>query len=411
MQRVSDRIRSMPPSGIREFFDIAATMTDVISLSVGEPDVLTPKHIREAGQRSIDISTAYTSNQGMIELRVALAEHLERLYGVRYKPESELLITVGVSEGLQSMALGTLNPGDEVIMTDPYYVAYPGAVMMADARPVFVPTYLEDGFQVSAQAIEQAITPRTRAIMLGYPSNPTGAVMTRENMEEIAKVAERHDLLLFSDEIYDRLVYDDEHVCVASLQGARDRTVLFGGFSKAYAMTGWRLGWLAAPADLTAAAVKIHQYSIMSAPTMSQHAALQALQHGEADVQEMLAGYARRRRLLVDGLNSLGLPTIEPRGAFFAFPQVGGFGLNSQEFCKQLLLEAGVAIIPGSAFGKQGEGHARVCYATSEEQIEQALERIERFLRQKGWLETSNVQAGVPHNVRRFDQFAAQPNS
>jgi aminotransferase len=411
MQRISDRIRSMPPSGIREFFDIAATMTDVISLSVGEPDTLTPKHIREVGQRSIDISTAYTSNQGMIELRVALAEHLEGLYGVRYKPETELLITVGVSEGLQSMALGTLNPGDEVIMTNPYYVAYPGAVMMADAQPVFVPTSLEDGFQVSAQAIEQAITPRTRAIMLGYPSNPTGAVMTRENMAAIVQVAERHDLLIFSDEIYDRLVYDGEHVCVSSLPGARDRTVIFGGFSKAYAMTGWRLGWIAAPADLTAAAGKVHQYSIMSAPTMSQHAAIQALRHGEDDVQGMLAEYARRRRVLVDGLNRLGLPTIEPRGAFFAFPQVGGFGLDSKEFCKQLLLEAGVAIIPGSAFGSQGEGHARVCYATSMEKIEQALERIERFLRQKGWIEPSSAHAGVPHNVRRYDQFAAQPNS
>lgn len=407
-KRISSRVRSMPPSGIREFFDIAATMDDVISLSVGEPDFLTPEPFRAAAHRSIDTNTAYTSNQGMIELRRAIAAHLERLYGVRYDPETEILLTVGVSEGLQSAALGVLDPGDEVLMTNPYYVAYPGCVMMADARPVFVPTSVEEGFQVSAADFEAAITPRTRALLLGYPSNPTGAVMSRERLLEIADLAERHDLLVFSDEIYDRMVYGTEHTCFASLPGAQNRTVLFGGFSKAYAMTGWRLAWMAAPADLTGAASKVHQYSIMSAPTMSQHAGLEAILHGEEYVRDMVAEYDRRRRFIVDGLNALGLPTIEPQGAFYAFPQVGRFGLSSQEFARQLLLEAGVAIIPGSAFGSAGEGFARVCYATSMPNIERALERMEKFLRQKGWLDSISVQVGVSHDVWRVEQYAAQ---
>ncbi len=410
--RMADRVRLMPPSGIREFFDLAATMNDVISLSVGEPDFKTPEPIRAAAINSIDISTAYTSNQGLYELRVALAEHLQRLYGVHYNPETELLITVGVSEGLQSIALGVLNPGDEVIMPDPYYVAYTGCVMIANAQPVFVPTYEADGFQVTAEAVEAAITPRTRAIMLGFPGNPTGAVLDREHAQAVVEVAQRHDLLIFSDEIYDRMVYGDhQHVCIPSLAGARDRTVLFGGFSKAYAMTGWRIGWIAAPADLTAAASKVHQYGILSAPTMGQYAALEALHSGEEYVKAMVAEYDRRRRVLVDGLNALGLRTVEPRGAFYAFPHVGHLGVTSQDFARQLLTEAGVAIIPGSAFGICGEGYMRVCYATSMEQIEQAMERIEQFLRKKNWLATeTNLAAGVPHNVWKVGQFAARPD-
>lgn len=404
--RTSSRVRSMPPSGIRYFFDIAATMPDVISLSVGEPDFPTPDHIRAAGQRSIEISTAYTSNQGTIELRTAIAEHLEKFYGVRYNPETEILITVGVSEGLQSAALGILDPGDEVIIPDPHYVAYPGCVMMADAKPVFVPTFATNGFQVTAEAIESAITPRTRAIMLGYPNNPTGAVMSHERLVEIAELAERYNLFVFSDEIYARLIYGGiEHICFSSLPGARDRTILFGGFSKAYAMTGWRIAWLAAPADLSGAAIKIHQYSILSAPTMGQHAALEAILHGEESVCAMVAEYDRRRRVLVDGLNALGLPTFEPRGAFYVFPQIGHLGLSSYEFAEQLLHEAQVAIIPGSAFGKSGEGYMRICYATAMEKVEQALERIEHFLRRKGWLETINVQAGVAEHVCRVEQL------
>ncbi len=411
LNRISSRIRSMPPSGIREFFDIAEKMNDVISLSVGEPDFLTPEPIREAGMRSINESTAYTSNQGLYDLRVALSAHLEKLYGLHYDIDTELLITVGVSEGLQSAALAVLNPGDEVIMPDPYYVAYTGCVMMADAVPVLVPTSVENEFQVTAADIEAAITPRTRAIMLGYPGNPTGAVMSRERLVEIVELAQRYDLLIWSDEIYDRLVYDTEHVCVASLPGAQDRTLVFGGFSKAYAMTGWRIGWLAAPADITAAASKVHQYSILSAPTMGQYAGVEALRSGEPYVQQMVAEYDRRRRVLVDGLNTLGLPTFTPRGAFYAFPYVGHLGVSSQQFARQLLTEGHVAIIPGSAFGQCGEGYQRICYATSMDNIEKTLERLETFLRSKGWLGNASVPAGVPHNVWKVGQFAAQPNS
>lgn len=384
--RTSQRVRAMPAFGLRAFMDIAARMPQIISLGVGEPDFPTPHHIQSAGQRSIECSPPHTSNLGMIELRVAIAEHLARRYGVRYDPATELLITVGVSEGLQSAALGILNAGDEVIIPNPHYVAYPGFALMASAQPVFVPTFATHGFQVTVAAIEAAITPRTRVILLGYPNNPTGAVMSRERLVEIIQLAEQHDILVFADEIYDRLVYGTEHICVASLPGARERTVLFGGFSKAYAMTGWRIGWLAAPADLAAAAIKVHQYCALFAPTMAQHAALEAIRTGEASVQAMVAEYDRRRRILVRGLNDLGLPTVEPHGAFYAFPQVGHLGLSSYAFAEQLLCEAQVAVIPGSSFGQYGEGYVRACYATSLEKIELALTRIETFLRGKGWL-------------------------
>lgn len=379
--RISRRVNAVPASGIRRFFDIAATMPDVISLGVGEPDFITPAAIRAAGQRSIDQTTAYTSNSGLKELREALAAHLSARYGVGYDPEHELLMTVGVSEAMLGAALALLNPGDEVLVPEPCFVAYPASITFADATPVYVPTRAESGFQVSAADLEAAITPRTRAILIGYPNNPTGAVMSPERMREVAAVAERHDLLVISDEIYDRLVYGVEHVCFAGLPNMRERTVLLGGFSKAYAMTGWRLGWLAAPADITAAVRKVHQYAIMSAPTMSQYAGLEALRAGEASVQAMLAEYDRRRKVIVSGLNSIGLPTFEPQGAFYAFPSVAHLGLTSDQFCDRLLMEEQVAVIPGDAFGPSGAGHVRACYATSLDKIEEALERIERFVR------------------------------
>jgi aminotransferase len=379
--RISRRVNAVPPSGIRRFFDIAATMPDVISLGVGEPDFITPADIRAAGQRSIDQTTAYTSNSGIKELRVALAAHLNMRYGADYDAESELLMTVGVSEAMLGAALAVLNPGDEVLVPEPCFVAYPACITFADAKPVYVPTSLADGFQVSGAALEAAITPRTRAILIGYPNNPTGAVMSRERMLEVAAVAERHDLLVISDEIYDRLVYGVEHVCFAALPGMRERTILLGGFSKAYAMTGWRLGWLAAPADITAAVRKVHQYAIMSAPTMSQHAGLEALRFGEESVLAMVAEYDRRRKVIVGGLNSIGLPTFEPQGAFYAFPSVAHLGLSSDQFCDRLLVEEQVAVVPGDAFGPSGAGHVRACYATSMDKIEEALERIERFVR------------------------------
>ncbi|GAB4449222.1 MAG: aminotransferase class I/II-fold pyridoxal phosphate-dependent enzyme [Chloroflexi bacterium OHK40] len=379
--RLSRRVRAVPPSGIRRFFDIAATMPDVISLGVGEPDFITPAEIRAAGQRSIDQTTAYTSNSGLLELRVALAAHLNHLYGADYDPESELLMTVGVSEAMLAAALATLDPGDEVLIPEPCFVAYPACVQFADARPVYVPTTVEDGFQVSRAALEAAITPRTRAILIGYPNNPTGAVLSPERMREVAEVAERHDLLVFSDEIYDRLVYGVEHTCFAALPGMKERTLLLGGFSKAYAMTGWRLGWLAAPEEITAAVRKVHQYAIMSAPTMSQYAGLEALRFGEEHVRAMVAEYDRRRQVIVNGFNSIGLKTFEPQGAFYAFPSISHLGLSSEHFCERLLTEEQVAVIPGDAFGPSGAGFVRACYATSLDKIEEALERIERFVR------------------------------
>jgi aminotransferase len=381
IDRISRRVRAVPPSGIRRFFDIAATMPDVISLGVGEPDFITPADIRAAGQRSIDQTTAYTSNSGLLELRVSLAAHLNRLYGADYDPDTELLMAVGVSEAMMAAALATLNPGDEVLVPEPCFVAYPACVMFADARPVYVPTRVETGFQVTGADLEAAITPRTRAILIGYPNNPTGAVLSRERMLEVAAVAERHDLLVISDEIYDRLVYGVEHTCFAALPGMKERTILLGGFSKAYAMTGWRLGWLAAPEEITAAVRKVHQYAIMSAPTASQYAGLEALRFGEDSVQAMVAEYDRRRQVIVSGLNSIGLQTFEPQGAFYAYPYVGHLGLSSEQFCDQLLTEEQVAVIPGDAFGPSGAGHVRACYATSMDKIEEALERIERFVR------------------------------
>lgn len=380
-ERISRRVRSIPPSGIRRFFDIAASMPDVISLGVGEPDFITPPEIRAAGQRSIDRTTSYTSNSGLIELRVALAAHLKQRYGLEYDPDHELLITVGVSEAMLGAGLALLNPGDEVLMPEPCFVAYPACVQLADARPVYVPTRVSEQFQVTGAALEAMVTPRTRAMLIGYPNNPTGAVLTPERMREVAAVAERHNLVVISDEIYDRLVYGVNHTCFAALPGMQARTVLLGGFSKAYAMTGWRLGWLAAPADITDAVRKVHQYAIMSAPTMSQHAALAALEYGEASVQAMVAEYDRRRRVIVQGFNSLGLCTFEPQGAFYAFPYVGNLGLSSEQFCDRLLREEQVALIPGDAFGPSGAGYVRACYATSMDKIEEALERVERFVR------------------------------
>lgn len=356
-------------------------MEHVISLGIGEPDFVTPDAIREAGIRSIrDGYTAYTSNSGMQELRGLLAAHLHRLYGVGYDPGDELLITVGVSEAMQNAMLALIDPGDEVIIPEPCFVAYGPSVVFAGGTVVSVPTRVEDAFQVTGAAIAAAITPRTKAILIGYPNNPTGAVMSRQRLMEVADVTRRHDLLVVSDEIYDRLVYGVEHTCVASLPGMRERTVLLGGFSKAYAMTGWRLGYLAATSEIALAVRKIHQYAIMSAPTMSQHAAIEAIRSGEEEVQRMCTEYDRRRRFLVRGFNDIGLPTFEPQGAFYAFPRVDHLGLTSNEFAEGLLEAEHVAVIPGDAFGPSGAGFVRACYATSMDNLEAALERIERYI-------------------------------
>jgi len=379
---LSQRVRSIPPSGIRRFFDIVATMEGVVSLGIGEPDFVTPDAIRQAGIDSIQQGyTAYTSNSGLQELRDAVSRNLQRLYGVEYDPGDEVLITVGVSEAMQNTMLALIDPDDEVIIPEPCFVAYGPSVVLAGGMAVPVATSVADAFQVTGAAIEAAVTRRTKAILLGYPNNPTGAVMTRERLLEVAEVARRHDLLIISDEIYDRLVYGVEHTCVASLPEMRERTVILGGFSKAYAMTGWRLGYLAAPAEIAGAVRKIHQYAIMSAPTMSQYAALEALRSGEEDVQRMVAEYDRRRRFIVDAFNSMGLPTFEPQGAFYAFPQVSHLGISSAAFAEELLEAERVAVIPGEAFGPSGDGFVRACYAVSMEKLETAVERIDRFVR------------------------------
>jgi aminotransferase len=378
---ISQRVQIVPPSGIRRFFDIAATMKDVISLSIGEPDFVTPDQIRQAGIASIERGeTKYTSNSGTVELRNALADHLAARYHVRYDPEKELLVTVGVSEALHCAMLATIDPGDEVIVPEPSFVAYKPSVVFAGGTPVVVDTRVENSFQVSAQAIERAVTPRTKGILIGYPNNPTGAVMSRENLTEVARVAEKHNLLVFSDEIYDRLVYGVEHVCFSSLPGMRERTILLGGFSKDYAMTGWRVGYVAANPEISAAIRKVHQYIIMSAPTMGQAGALEGLLRAELAVQDMVRQYDQRRQVIVAGLNQIGLPTFEPRGAFYAFPDIRPTGLSSEQFCEKLLNDEHVAVIPGSAFGASGEGFVRACYAASMANIEEALTRIEHFV-------------------------------
>ena len=381
---VARRIAGVPPSGIRRFFDIAATIDDVVSLGIGEPDFVTPEPILRAGIKSLEQGeTHYTSNSGIPELRQALSEHLNQLYDVTYDPEDEILVTVGVSEALYLALAAVLDPGDEVIVPTPCFVSYQPEVIFAGGTPVVLKTRVEDDFQVSASDLEALITPKTKALLFGYPNNPTGAVMSRERLQALAEVAKEHDLLVISDEIYDRLVYDHEHVCIASLDGMHDRTITLGGFSKDYAMTGWRIGYAAAPSPILGAMRKIHQYTIMSAPTVSQVAALEALRIGNEHVEMMVAEYDRRRRLIVDGFNELGLKTFEPRGAFYAFPSVEASGMDDEAFAERLLDEERVAVIPGNAFGAEGN-FVRCSYATSYEKIEEALERMRRFMQRHG---------------------------
>ncbi len=383
---LSQRVTSLRPSGIRKFFDIAATMKNVISLGVGEPDFTTPQPILEAGVQSLRAGeTHYTSNSGKLELRQAIADHLQELYGVKYDPVNEIIITVGVSEALYLVMNALLDPGDEVIIPTPCFVSFQAEAVMAGAVPVEIPSKLEDNFQLDPDRIRAAVTPRTKVIFMSYPNNPTGAVAYRDRLEEIAKIAEEHNLILFSDEIYDRLVYGHIHVCVPTLsEYAREHTVLMGGFSKAYAMTGWRIGFAAGPAEIIQGMTRIHQFTIMSAPTTAQDAALTALKDGEKYVKDMVAEYDLRRHLIVSGFNKLGLTTFEPRGAFYAFPQITTSGMDDETFAEKLLQEEQVAVVPGNAFGPGGEGFVRACYATAYEQIEEALARLERFMNRHG---------------------------
>jgi len=382
---IATRVAELKPSGIRKFFDIVATMDDVISLGIGEPDFTTPEPILNAGIAALRKGeTHYTSNAGIYELRDAISDLLEEKYQVSYDPADEVVVTVGVSEALYLALTAVINPGEEIIIPTPCFVSYQAEVLLAGGVPVEIPGSLINSFQPEPALIEAAVTPRTKAIFIGFPNNPTGAVATRENLLAISKIAEKYDLLVISDEIYDSLVYGVEHVCFASLPGMKERTITLGGFSKSYAMTGWRVGYAAAPRDILQGLVRVHQYTVMSAPSMSQLAALAAIQLGADHAEEMRKKYDRRRQLIVKGLNDIGLETFMPQGAFYAFPKIGDTGLDDEMFAQNLLHEERVAVVPGSAFGAGGSGFVRCSYATKYDQIEQALERIDQFVKRCG---------------------------
>ncbi|MDP9467258.1 MAG: aminotransferase class I/II-fold pyridoxal phosphate-dependent enzyme [Chloroflexota bacterium] len=379
---LSEKVRSLQPSGIRRFFDMLAEMKDVISLTIGEPDFTTPEPITRAAIASLEAGeTHYTANGGMIELREAIIADLEHRFGISYDARTEMIITVGASEAVDASLRAICDPGDEVIYHEPSFVAYAPCITLAGGIPVPIATGDETDFQMTAAQFEAAITPRTKALFLGYPNNPTGAVLDRGELEKIAAVIDRHDLMVVSDEIYERLVYGGhEHVPFSALPGMRDRTVLIGGFSKSYAMTGWRIGWVAAPAAVMTGIAKVHQYGIMCAPTVAQFAALEALRSGEPFVIEMHDEYDRRRQLMTRRFNEIGLHCFEPRGAFYCFPNITRTGMDDETFARTLLHEERVAVVPGTAFGPSGAGHVRACYATAYEEIIEAMDRIERFV-------------------------------
>ena len=374
-------VEDLPPSGIRKFFDLAATMKGVISLGIGEPDYVTPWAIRESAIYSLENgSTMYTANQGLPELRKEIARHLEYYYGVKYNPLTEILITVGTSEGLDLALRAILNPGDEVIIPDPCYVAYPACVALAGGKAVTVPTYEKNDFSLKAKDIKQCITDRTKAIIVANPANPTGATIPGEELEEIAKLALKHNILVISDEIYERLVYDETHTCFPAIKQMKDHTIYLNGFSKAYAMTGWRIGYAAANSRITAAMTKIHQYTMLCASITAQLAAIEALKQGMSEVKLMITDYSQRRRIMVNGFREIGLTCYDPHGAFYTFPSIKNTGLTSDEFATRLLEKEKVAVVPGNVFGSCGEGHVRCCYATSMNDIKEAIKRIGKFV-------------------------------
>jgi aminotransferase len=378
---INNNLKKISPSGIRKFFELLFSTEDVVSLSIGEPDFITPRHIRDAATSALERGyTMYTSNYGMLELRQEIARHLESLYQVIYKPESEILVTVGTSQGLDLALRAITNYGDEVIIPDPCYVAYSPCIVLAGGVPVSIPTSRENNFAIKASDIESHISSKTKAILIGYPSNPTGAIMPVEELSQIAELAHRYNLLVISDEIYSRLTYGIKHTCFTNLPETKDNTILIGGFSKSYAMTGWRIGYIAASNRIIEAMTRIHQYTMLCAPIMVQMAAIEALKHGENDVMMMLKEYDRRRHILVDGLNAIGLDCFEPKGAFYTFPSIESTGMTSEDFSEKLLLEEKVAVIPGSAFGCCGEGYVRCSYATPLNNIEEALNRIQHFI-------------------------------
>ena len=381
-KKIARQVAEVPRSGIRDFFELVQGRDDVISLGVGEPDFATPWNIREAAIYSLEKgNTSYTSNLGLLQLRKLISEYVESFFKVKYDPDSEVLVTVGVSEAIDLALRALLNPGDEVIYHEPCYVSYSPSIAMAYGRAVSVATSKEDGFALKAETLAQAITDKSRVLMLNFPTNPTGATISKKDLEEIAKLCLKHDLIIITDEIYSELRYDDpEHVSIASLPGMQERTILLHGFSKAFAMTGFRLGYACAPQPIIEAMMKIHQYSMLCAPITSQAAAIEALQNGAEAVAKMKASYHQRRDYMVKRLNAMGLPCHTPGGAFYVFPEVKQFGLSSKEFAMQLLEATDVAAVPGEAFGECGEGFLRCCYATSMEEIVIAMDRMENFV-------------------------------
>ena len=379
---LSKAVVATPKSGIRKFFDLMNTMTDVVGLTVGEPDFHTPWHIREAGIMSLEKGkTYYTANAGIIDLRHEINSYMTRRFGVSYLPESEIIVTVGGSEAIDIALRAIIEYGDEVIVPTPSFVCYAPLVTIAGGTPVILETKFEDKFKIDPEVLKATITPKTKMLVLPYPNNPTGAIMTREELADIAEVLKNTNILVLSDEIYAEMTYTGNHCSIASLEDMWERTIITSGFSKAYAMTGWRLGYLCAPKAICEQMLKIHQYGIMSSPTTAQFAALEALKNGDDDIKMMVDEYNRRRRYIYNGLKSIGIESFEPEGAFYIFPKIADYGLSSEEFCNRLLYEHKCAIIPGNAFGKSGEGFARISYAYSIKHITQALERIEAFVK------------------------------
>ncbi|PQV42172.1 aminotransferase [Methanohalophilus euhalobius] len=378
---VASYLDRVPPSGIRRFFDMVSNNEDIISLGVGEPDYITPWHIREACIHSLEQGeTSYTSNYGLVELRDEISRTYTQKHGLYYDLTSEILVTSGVSEALDLAVRAITDPGDEIIIVEPSYVAYAPAIIFAGGNPVAVQTFREDKFKLTSENLKKAITPKTKAILLNYPNNPTGAVMDKKELEPIADIVEEHDIMVISDEVYERMTYDTQHTCFASLDGMRQRTIVLNGFSKAYSMTGFRMAYALAPEPVLAAMMRIHQYSMLCAPITAQVGAIEALKNGEEEVEKMVNEYNRRRRLIVKGFNNIGLDCFNPGGAFYAFPSVASTGLTSEQFAERLLEQQQVVTIPGDVFGRAGNGYLRCAYAASRENIKEALERIETFI-------------------------------
>ena len=381
---LSETVKNMQPSGIRKFFDIVAEMKDAVSLGVGEPDFVTPWHIREAGIYSLEKGhTYYTSNAGLVELREAICGYMERRFDLSYSPKNQVLVTVGGSEALDLCIRSLINPGDEVLIPEPSFVCYTPTTQLAYGVPVPIVTKADDEFRVTAQQIKEKITEKTKLLILPFPNNPTGAVMERQHLEEIADVLRGTDIMVLSDEIYGELTYGQKHVSIANIDGMYERTVVVGGFSKAFAMTGWRLGFALGHPEIIGAMTKVHQYAIMSSPTVSQYAVIEAMNCGDDDIEMMKDEYNMRRRFILEGFRSMGLSCFEPKGAFYVFPSIRETGLTSNEFCDLLLKEEKVAVVPGNAFGQSGEGFVRCSYAYSVEKIEEALSRIEKFVKKR----------------------------